>query len=117
MDQIEQLKVMHDEALQRLQLNLDYKLAISLDALIEDLEAFIAPVAGDLSEPQEGEDDEESDDEPTEVTSSEDGGEADVKERADDGSLNDTIPIDSEASAAIEALETELAQATGEEES
>ena len=43
MQQIEQLKLMRDEALQRLRSNPDYKLANSLDALIQDLEAFVAP--------------------------------------------------------------------------
>lgn len=42
MEQIEQLKVMRDAAQERLRANPDFKLKNSLDALIDDLEAFIA---------------------------------------------------------------------------
>ena len=42
MEQIEQLKVMRDAAQDRLRANPDFKLKNSLDALIDDLEAFIS---------------------------------------------------------------------------
>lgn len=45
MDQIEQLRKMREEALQRLQANPDFKLANSLDSLIQDLEAITASAA------------------------------------------------------------------------
>ena len=132
MEQIEQLKAMRAEALQRLQLNPDYKLANSLEALIDDLEDFLAPAADELSEPAEGEEDEEPDAGSFEMASLEDTGEAasddyvveeeaaeEVEEEAaeedDESSLNDTIPPDSDASAALEALEAELAQAADDE--
>jgi len=41
MEQINQLKIMRDEALARLQLNPDYKLLISLDRLIRDIEHLL----------------------------------------------------------------------------
>ncbi len=44
MDQIEQLKIMRDEALARLQANPDFKLVNSLDSLITDLETVLGPV-------------------------------------------------------------------------
>ena len=44
MEQIEQLKIMRNEALGRLRGNPDYKLANSLDALIKDLQAFSTPL-------------------------------------------------------------------------
>ena len=50
MEQIEQLKTMRDEALARLQLNPDYKLVTSLDALISDLEASFAPAKAEAVE-------------------------------------------------------------------
>ena len=50
MEQIEQLKTMRDEALGRLQLNPDYKLVTSLDALISDLEASFAPAKAEAVE-------------------------------------------------------------------
>lgn len=59
MEQIEQLKVMRDAAQERLRANPDFKLKNSLDALIDDLEAFISgessAVSGDAvsSDPQE----------------------------------------------------------------
>lgn len=43
MEQIDQLKTMRDEALERLETNPDFKLLTSLDALIVELEAVLAP--------------------------------------------------------------------------
>lgn len=43
MEQINQLKTMRDEALTRLQANADYRLLISLDQLIVDLETVVQP--------------------------------------------------------------------------
>ncbi len=42
MEQIEQLKIMRDAAQERLRASPDFKLKNSLDALIDDLEAFIS---------------------------------------------------------------------------
>jgi hypothetical protein len=59
MEQIKQLKVMRDAAQDRLRANPDFKLKNSLDALIDDLEAFISSegsgVTGEAvsSDPQE----------------------------------------------------------------
>lgn len=43
MEQINQLKTIRDEALTRLQANADYRLLISLDQLIVDLETVAQP--------------------------------------------------------------------------
>lgn len=61
MEQLDQLKVMRDEARKRIAATADYKLATSLDALIADLESML----GIPSEDDDGEKpDESGDDEP-----------------------------------------------------
>ncbi len=50
MEQIQQLKTMRDEALERLQINPDYKLVTSLDTLIGDLEASFGATAPEAVE-------------------------------------------------------------------
>ncbi len=49
MEQINQLKTMRDDALARLQANPDYRLLISLDQLIVDLETVVQPARNGFS--------------------------------------------------------------------
>ena len=119
MEQIAQLKTMRDDALERLQINPDFKLVNSLDALISDLESVLAPVEVSLSQESEVAEDDLTTDETAIDISEDDGAPADPSLQSDDEVEIEISEISAEVAAsepeeissAIEALEAELSQA------
>ncbi len=105
MEQVIQLKTMRDEALARLQLNPDFKLVNSLDALIKDLETVLAPqeTATDIVEDKASMDEFTSNEEVQTASSQLEA------ESAPDISIEDDEQND-DVTGAIEALEAELSQ-------
>jgi len=96
---------MRDEALARLQLNPDFKLVNSLDALIKDLETVLAPqeTATDIVEDKASMDEFTSNEEVQTASSQLEA------ESAPDISIEDDEQND-DVTGAIEALEAELSQ-------
>ncbi len=107
MEQVIQLKTMRDEALARLQLNPDFKLVNSLDALIKDLESVLAPqetVAVAVAVAENVNAEEKISDEQVQTASPQSDTESAPDVSIDDDEQNDDV------SGAIEALEAELSQ-------
>ncbi|MCF6321780.1 MAG: hypothetical protein L3J32_08450 [Rhizobiaceae bacterium] len=109
MEQVIQLKTIRDEALARLQLNADFKLVNSLDALIKDLEAVLSPLES-VSEFEE----KKADDEESQLLQEMDSVSLEEVNETPDPAIDIVETLESEQSddvvSTLEALEAELSQ-------